>query len=93
MKKRCPLASSSRRRSRVIIDFAVEDDVKAAVFIFHGLAAGRGQIDDAEPPVSQADTDVMAVVDIEALVIRSAVGENRVHLSQEPRIDGSALDR
>jgi hypothetical protein len=39
----------------VIVDLAVERDPEASIFITHRLVGLRGEVDDREPAVSQAD--------------------------------------
>src|SRR5581483_3859503 len=58
----------------MVVDFAVEDDPHAAIFIADGLMTGL-HVDDAEAAHGKADM----VVDIEAIVIGTAVRNLAVH--------------
>src|SRR6266699_3828278 len=62
----------------VVVDFAIEDHPERAVLVAHGLVAG-GEIHDAEPAHADAD----AILRIDPLVVRPAMGHNVTHLAQD----------
>src|ERR1035438_4107403 len=60
---------------REIIDFAVIDDPRAAVFVEHRLVAA-GKVDDREAPHAQAGS----ILDEDAFIVRAAVDDPVAHL-------------
>ncbi len=67
---------------REVVDLAVEDDPDRPVLVGERLIA-RSKIDDAQPPVSEADP----VADVEAVGIGAAVCDDRGHRGQPIAID------
>jgi len=67
-----------RAQSGVVEDLAVEDDLGRAVLVGHGLVAA-GQVDDAEPAVSEGGRRVQP----DAAVVRSAVAEDVRHSPED----------
>src|SRR5690606_28718412 len=65
-----------------IIDLAVEDDAQVALRRVHRLHAA-GQVDDRQTPVSQGETRL----DVQAVAVRAAVGDDVGHPSDEVRIE------
>jgi hypothetical protein len=63
----------------MIVDFAIEDDPKRAIFIRNRLVAAR-HIDNAEAPHADANS----AVGIKAVVVRSAMGNEATHFAQRP---------
>ena len=59
----------------VVVDAAVEDAGQPDGGVDHGLAAGRGQVDDLQPPVPERDP----ALGPGACPVRSAVGHRRGH--------------
>ena len=70
----------------VIEDLAVVGNPQRVVFIAHRLAAGR-EIDDAQA----AMTDCYLSLHVEAVGVRSAVGDDIRHSADEPRIGRCAV--
>src|SRR5437870_1907871 len=68
---------------REIVNLTVKDDLHAAIFIRHGLAPFRAEIDYRKPTMAQRHTRT----DIGALVVRSAVYERVAHSTDDARID------
>ena len=58
----------------VVVDLAVEDDVVAAGFVAHRLAAA-GEVNDAQPLVEERGRVVL----VGALVVRPAMADRRAH--------------
>ena len=61
-----------------IVDLAVVNDPRAAVFVENGLVPAR-QIDDAETPHTQPGT----IRDIDAFVVRSPMDDSIAHLAHQ----------
>jgi len=68
-----------------IVNLAVEDDAHRAVLVELRLVAGD-EIDDRQPPMSQPDPRRK----VEAVAVRSAMGENAGHSMQQRAIDVAA---
>ena len=60
---------------RKIVDFAIEDDPRAAVFVEYRLVAA-GKVDDAEA----AHSEPGAIGDVESFVVRTAVDDLLAHV-------------
>jgi len=71
-----------------IVDFAVEGDGEVAAGGDAGLVSGGGEVDDGEPPVSEAEE----AVDEEPFSVRSAMGDGVGHFSQGDGGDGAAVE-
>ena len=71
----------------MIVDFAVEREDEAPVGGQHRLVPGRGQVDDGETAVTEADTRV--VVDPKAEIIRAAMRERARHLFEDGPVDAA----
>ena len=73
----------------VVVDFAVVDDGHGAGDVRHRLVAAGGQVDDRETPVGESH----AVLRIggEPRVVRSAVGDGRVHALEERCVEVSRV--
>ena len=63
---------------REVINLAVENDPRAAVFVEDGLMAS-GKIDDREP----AHSETGAVADVEALIVGTAIDDLVAHVAHE----------
>ena len=61
-----------------IVDFAVEDDPGAAVFVKDGLVAG-GEIDDGKP----AHAEARAIGYVDAFIVRAAMPDCVAHVAHE----------
>ena len=66
----------------VVVDFAVEDDADALVFVVQRLLAG-GQVDDRQPAVAEPD----AGFDMQAAFVRAAMELRFVHAVEYRTID------
>src|ERR1039458_1906426 len=66
----------------VVVDLTVENDPDRTVFIANGLMAG-GEVDNAEAAHAEADPPLRE----EPVVVRTAVGNEVAHASQNARID------
>ena len=71
-----------------VVDLAVEDDPDRAVLVAERLIAGR-QIDDAEPPVAEAD----AGADVEAVRVGAAMRDRRGHRGEARPCRSAGSDR
>ena len=74
----CPSRSQRGAQLAVVVDLAVEDHPDGAVLVGDRLVAGR-DVDDAQAPHAERD----AVLDVEALVVRSAVADDVAHALQQ----------
>src|SRR6185369_1357760 len=70
-----------------VVDLAVEDDPQRAILAAHGLMAGRGEIDDAQPAVAEPDRAVAP----DACVVGPAMGDHVAHALDQARVDVPAL--
>ena len=62
-----------------VVNLAVEDQPAPCSGIVHGLVAGRGQVEDSEPPRAQPDALLRVRAkwkDLYAFVVRAAVGQS-----------------
>src|ERR1700726_2420887 len=66
----------------VIVDFAIENDPYGSVFIANRLMTA-GDINDAEPPHTDADLTLSK----DAIIIRTAVSHDVAHPAHDNRID------
>jgi hypothetical protein len=66
----------------VVVDFAVEDDADALVFVVQRLLAG-GQVDDGEAPMAEPD----AGFDMQAAFVGTAMELRFVHAMEYRTVD------
>jgi hypothetical protein len=72
----------------VVVDFAVEDDLDAAVLVAEGLGAAA-EVDDAEAAVAEGDGAVTVVAE----AVGAAVLEGVAHPGHEVRVGGTEIAR
>lgn len=70
-----------------VIDLAVDDHPECAVLVAHGLAAGFGQVNDAQAPMAEAATDSPAMVQIDAKVVGPPMFHHGGHPPHEALVD------
>ena len=58
-----------------IINFAIISDPDRPIFIAHRLFACGREVDDAQPPMTQAESPLYRLADLFALSVRSPVPE------------------
>src|SRR5712691_8643075 len=77
------MASRFKSRSQrfVIVDLAVESYPDAPIFVGHGIAARRREVDNSKPPVAKPDCSIVAHVD--ARVVGSAMSHRVAHAHDE----------
>ena len=81
-----PLGLEAGAEFLEVVDFAVEGDPDGLVLVGHGLPAAV-KVDDAQAPLAEPDL----AVDVDALSVRSAVGDVGTHSFQEDRLDSGLL--
>ena len=57
LRKRCPLASSSRAQRFVVVDLAVVGQPDRPVLVGHGLTGRGREVDDRQAPVPEAHVE------------------------------------
>src|SRR6185312_17286394 len=62
----------------MVVDFAVEGDPHAAIFVGHRLLACRAHVDNREPPMCETDI----TVDEHTAAVRTAVAQDVAHPAQ-----------
>ncbi len=73
-----PLGEQLLPEIQIVVDLAVVGDPHCSVFVAHRLVSGC-QIDDAQPAGAERDRSI----EIDAVVVRSAMGERLVHRLDE----------
>jgi len=70
-----------------IVNLPVKDQPDRPVLVGHRLPTGLRQIDNAQPPVAGAATDVALMAEIDVEIVRPPMSQEIRHPSQESFID------
>src|SRR5262249_1227562 len=81
--ERPPGALELRAQFAEVEDLAVEDDRQPLIGEGHRLVTARRQVDDRQPPVTEAEAHSPALMDEHAGVVRAAAAHLLAHRSEE----------